>query len=118
MENSVLVQMDQRLQDLVQKSLSLLAGKWLIIALRTHILLEVVLEVLEHKVKLILGVDHFLQPKQGWAQNFTYSTILGCLMPFRREISRIAVDGTPSSSFSSLIFFRATNSPVWTSRHL
>ena len=48
----------------------------------------------------------------------TYSTMFGCLMPLRREISRMAVDGTPSSSFSSLIFLSATNSPVFVSRHL
>jgi len=29
-------------------------------------------------------------------------------MPFNKEISLIAVEGTPSSSFSSLIFLRAT----------
>lgn len=37
-----------------------------------------------------------------------YSTMFGCLRPLSREISRMAVLGTPSSSFSSLIFFRAT----------
>jgi len=42
----------------------------------------------------------------------TYSTIFGCLRFFNKEISRIAVDGTPSSSFSNLIFLIATNSPV------
>ena len=42
----------------------------------------------------------------------TYSTTLGCLRLFKREISLIAVLGTPSSSFSSLIFLRATYSPV------
>ena len=49
---------------------------------------------------------------------FTYSTIFGCFMPLSSEISLIAVEGTPSSSFSSLIFFKATNSPVTKSLHL
>jgi hypothetical protein len=37
-----------------------------------------------------------------------YSTMLGCFKPFNSEISLIAVLGTPSSSFSSLIFLSAT----------
>lgn len=48
----------------------------------------------------------------------TYSTMFGCLIPLRSEISLMAVEGTPSSSFSSLIFLRATNSPVTISLHL
>ncbi|KAM3139986.1 hypothetical protein pb186bvf_007786 [Paramecium bursaria] len=40
-------------------------------------------------------------------------TILGCgYNSFKIEISLIAVEGTPSSSFSNLIFFKATNSFV------
>lgn len=38
----------------------------------------------------------------------TYSTTFGCLSPLSNEISLMAVDGTPSTSFSSLIFFSAT----------
>ena len=38
-------------------------------------------------------------------------TMLACLRSFRREISRMAVQGAPSSC-SSLISFRATNLPV------
>ena len=37
----------------------------------------------------------------------SYSTILGCLSSFKIEISLIAVEGIPSSSFSNLIFFNA-----------
>jgi hypothetical protein len=38
----------------------------------------------------------------------TYLTMLGCCNSLRRDISLIAVDGMPSSSFSNLIFFIAT----------
>ena len=42
-----------------------------------------------------------------------YFTILGCgCNSFKMEISRMAVEGTPSSSFSSFILFRATISLV------
>lgn len=41
----------------------------------------------------------------------TYHTIFGCCSSFNKEISLIAVDGTPSSSDSKRIFFRATNRP-------
>ena len=41
-------------------------------------------------------------------EEYTYSTTLGCLIPFKSDISLIAVLGTPSSSFSSFIFFKAT----------
>jgi len=37
------------------------------------------------------------------------STTFGCLRVFKIEISQIAVEGTPSSSFSNQIFFKATN---------
>uniref|UniRef100_A0A915HQS5 Uncharacterized protein n=1 Tax=Romanomermis culicivorax TaxID=13658 RepID=A0A915HQS5_ROMCU len=50
-----------------------------------------------------------LQNKELCSQ---YLTTLGCLNSLRSEISRIAVDGTPSSSDSSRIFFSATNFPV------
>lgn len=43
----------------------------------------------------------------------TYDTILGCCNSFNNDISRNAVDGTPSSSpASKRIFFNATKSPV------
>lgn len=42
-----------------------------------------------------------------WLHPDNYRTILGCCSCFKREISRIAVDGMPSSSASSRIFFRA-----------
>lgn len=44
--------------------------------------------------------------------------MLQCCISFRREISRMAVLGTPSSSCSSLIFFRAMVSLVRRSRAL
>jgi len=122
-EDAVLMQVNQRLQDLIKKPLGLLSRQWLA-ALGSHILLQVEFKVLKNKVKLFLTVDNFLKsievirlPKHLKAAN-TYSTMLGCLIPLRREISRIAVEGTPSSSFSSLIFLSATNSPVTRSLHL
>lgn len=41
----------------------------------------------------------------------THHTIFGCCSSFNKEISLIAVEGTPSSSDSKRIFFRATNRP-------
>ena len=47
------------------------------------------------------------------ALDHVYFTILGCgCNSFKMEISRMAVEGTPSSSFSSFILFRATISLV------
>lgn len=40
-------------------------------------------------------------------------TMFGCFNSFNKDISRIAVDGTPSSSVSKRIFFIATISPVF-----
>lgn len=40
------------------------------------------------------------------------STMFGCFKFFSNDISLMAVEGTPSSSFSSLIFLMATVSPV------
>ncbi|SGY44603.1 BQ5605_C001g00180 [Microbotryum silenes-dioicae] len=42
----------------------------------------------------------------------THFTTLSSLASLRSEISRIAVEGTPSSSASRRIFFNATISPV------
>lgn len=44
---------------------------------------------------------------------FTYQTIFGCSNSFNSDISLIAVDGTPSSSLSNRIFFKATSAPVF-----
>lgn len=41
----------------------------------------------------------------------THRTILSSFNSLSRDISRMAVLGTPSSSASSLIFFKATTSP-------
>ena len=57
----MLVQIDQRLQNLVQKQLRLLFGQWLI-ALLLHVLFQVVFEVLEDQVELVLTIDNLLQP--------------------------------------------------------
>ena len=50
MENSVLVQVDERLQNLVEEALGLLSRKWLVIPLSSHVLLQVVLEVFKHQI--------------------------------------------------------------------
>ena len=63
MENSVLMEVDEGLQDLVQEALSLLFRKWLV-ALLLHVLFKVEFKVLEHKIKLILRVDDFLKSKR------------------------------------------------------
>ena len=75
-----------------------------------QVLLEVVLHVFEDEVQAVVGVDHFLQSRkcQNLNSKETYSTTFGCFRPFSSEISLIAVDGTPSTSFSSFIFFKAT----------
>jgi len=62
-ENTVLVQVDQCLQNLISETLSLLTGQGLI-ATRAHVLLQVELNVLEYKVELFLGVDDFFEPKK------------------------------------------------------
>ena len=53
MENPVLVQMDQRLQNLVQEALRLLPRQRRV-ALSAHVLLEVEFKVLEHEIELVL----------------------------------------------------------------
>ena len=61
MEDSVLVQVDERLKDLVQEALSLLLGEGLITE-SLHIFLEIELQVLEHEVELVLRVDDLFEP--------------------------------------------------------
>ena len=92
-----------------------------------HVLLKIVFAVLKYQIQVVLLVYHFLKPKGlkiklmrmllftvdkhqlfGKKIQVTYSTTFGCLIPLRREISLMAVLGTPSSSFSNLIFLRAT----------
>lgn len=59
MENSVLVEIDQGEQDLVEEALGLSLGKRLV-SMLLHVLLEIEFQVLEHQVKLVLGVDDLL----------------------------------------------------------
>ena len=61
MENSVLVQVNERLKDLVQKALGLLFRQWLI-SMLLHVFFEVELQVLEHQEQLVLRVDNLLEP--------------------------------------------------------
>ena len=53
--------------------------------------------------------SRFLKLRTASRSCYPYLTILGCCSSLRREISRMAVLGTPSSSDSSRIFFMATN---------
>ena len=61
MENSVLVEVDERLEDLVEEALSLRLWQRLV-TLLLHILFEIELEVLKDEVKLVLRVDDFFEP--------------------------------------------------------
>lgn len=92
------------LDSLVDKRLDQLGSNFLLDL--AEIFLEVVFNMLEDKVEGGVSVDNFSQSER--LGHGAYSTMFGCLRPFRREISLIAVEGTPSTSFSSLIFLRAT----------
>jgi len=71
-------------------------------------------EISNKNGNIILKIDHKNERQFCFeAKNcITYSTMLGCFKFFNRDISLMAVLGTPSSSFSSLIFLIATISPV------
>lgn len=60
MEDAVLVEVNQRLKDLVEERLGLLTGESLP-ASCAHILFQIELEVFKDQVKLVLGVDDFFQ---------------------------------------------------------
>ena len=60
MENSVLMKVNERLQDLVQEALGLLLRQRLV-SLLFHVFLQVKLQVFEHKVQLVLRVDNFYE---------------------------------------------------------
>lgn len=87
-----------------------------------HVLLEIEIAKLEHERKLLLRVDNIKEAacgKEGEQDEITnemiaplYLTMFGCLSSFRRLISLMAVQGTPSSSESSRILLRATIWPV------
>ncbi len=61
MENSVLVQVDQSLQNLIQEALCLLFGQRLVTML-LHVFLQVEFKVLEDEEELVLRVDYFFKP--------------------------------------------------------
>ena len=56
----MLVQVDERLQDLIQEQLRLFLWQWLI-TLLLHVLLQIEFEVLEDQIELVLAVDNFFQ---------------------------------------------------------
>lgn len=61
MENSVLMQVDQSEQNLIEEALGLLFRQGLVPML-LHILLQVELQVLKYQVQLVLRVNDLLQP--------------------------------------------------------
>jgi hypothetical protein len=72
-----------------------------------HVLLQVVVDQLEDQIELLLGGDIEHLAEAGWMDG--YWTMLGWGCNYLRiDISLIAVEGTPSSSFSNLIFLTAT----------
>ena len=84
--------------DLVRSNGGLVLGK---------IFFEIIVQKFEDQVEFLLAryIDNLIQTTLYQI----YLTILGWgCNSLRIEISRIAVDGTPSSSFSSLIFLSAT----------
>lgn len=88
-------------------------------------LLQVRIQIFKYKSQFLFRVNNIVQPNDT-TEEFTYSqydtfaqegyclpsspylTILGCASSLRMDISRIAVQGTPSSSLSSRILFNAT----------
>lgn len=98
--------------------------------LGVHVLLQVLVKKFKDQVELVFGVHNLMQPsfrtrlffkKNRWQNNVNYNqnilyiysvsidlkaapylTIVGWSSSFKSEISRIAVDGTPSSSASTL----------------
>jgi hypothetical protein len=62
MENAVLMQMDEGLQNLVQKALRLLTRQRSL-PLRSHVLFQIELKVLKNQIELLLTVNYLLKPK-------------------------------------------------------
>jgi hypothetical protein len=91
-----------------------------------HEALEVDVQELKHEVQLLIGMDDIKQPVSKaiehesveWWYVHAHRTIFSSFSSFRSDISRIAVEGTPSSSASRRIFFNATISLFPTSRAL
>lgn len=75
MENSMLVQVDECEQDLVQEELCLLFGEWLI-ALLLHVFLQVELQILKDQVQLVLTVDDLLKLYYIWVSESLQQTDL------------------------------------------
>jgi hypothetical protein len=90
----------ERDYDLMKELLNLVGGEVVFVLIEEG--LEIIIYVFEHKVKFFVF---------GFINNVfetnlkRYSTMLGCLSSLRIEISRMAVDGMPSSSFSRRICF-------------
>lgn len=64
MENSVLMEVNKRLQNLVEEALRLLLRERLV-SMLLHVLFEVEFEVFEDEEQLVLRVDDFFQPKRA-----------------------------------------------------
>lgn len=62
MEDSVLVEVDEGLENLVEEALGLLAREGLT-ALGAHVFLEIKLKVFKYQVELVLTVNDFFEPR-------------------------------------------------------
>jgi hypothetical protein len=93
------------------------------IANLVHIALEIEIEKLENEVELGFRMHNVEEPSKTVSRNIsrfqgsegnkgeTHRTTFSSFISLRSEISRMAVEGTPSSSASKRIFLRATISP-------
>ena len=64
MKDPIRVEKNQRLENLIQKALSLLGGQGSSDLL--HVFFEIVLQILEHKIELVLLEQNLLQLNHVW----------------------------------------------------
>ena len=62
MEDAMLMQVDQSLQDLVKETLCLSFLERLV-SMCSHVLLQIILDILKNQIQLLLGIDDLFQPK-------------------------------------------------------
>ena len=75
----MLMEENQGLQDLVQEALCLLFGQGLV-AMLSHVFLEIKLNIFKDKVQLVLGVDDLNQTaKMFWFNGIMKLLTLQCL---------------------------------------
>lgn len=89
-----------------------------------HVPFKVQVEEFKDQIQFVIIMYNIEQPiiKLIIRTNIPWSspnlTILSCCNSFNTDISRMAVDGTPSSSLSRRIFFNATVLPLFRSSAL